>query len=65
MHGLAGAGVFKGEGRGLRAGFQDAVFDAGVEEVFGGLFGDGETLRLNESAGVLRDAIELVLQRCF
>ena len=59
------AGVFEGEGRSLRAGLQDAVFDAGIEEVCGGFFGDGEALRLDEGAGVLGDAIESVLQRCF
>ena len=60
-----GDGVFEGEGWGLGSGFQDAVFDAGVEEVFGGLFGDGEAFGLDEGAGVLGDAVELVLQRLF
>ena len=65
VDGLFGEGVFEGEGGGLRSSLQDAVFDAGVEEVFGGLFGDGETFGLDEGAGVLGDAVELVLQRFF
>jgi hypothetical protein len=63
--GLAGAGVFEGEGRGLRSDLQDAVFDAGIEEFFGRFFGDDKALGLNEGAGVLGDAIELVLERGF
>ena len=62
VDGFVGAGVFEGEGWGLGSGFQDAVFDAGVEEVGSGFFGDGETLGLDEGAGVLGDAVELVLQ---
>jgi hypothetical protein len=58
-----GEGVFKREGRSLRPGFQDTVFDTGVEEVFGRLFGDSETLGLDQSTGVLRDAIQLILKR--
>ncbi len=65
VDGFVGAGVFEGEGRGLGADLQDAVFDAGVEEVGGGLFGDGEALGLDEGSGVLGDAVELVLQRLF
>ena len=61
--GFAGEGVLEGEGRSLRSAFQGAVLDAGVEEVFGRLFGDGETLGLDEGAGVLGDAIELILER--
>jgi hypothetical protein len=59
--GFVGARVFEGEGRGLGSGFEDAVFDASVEEVFGCFFGDGETFGLDEGAGVLGDAVELVL----
>ena len=40
---------------------EDAVFDAGVEEVFGRSFRDGETLGLDKCAGVLGNAIESVL----
>ena len=58
---LFGEGVFEGERGGLRPGLQDAVFDAGVEEVFGCLFGHCEALGLDEGAGVLGDAVELVL----
>jgi hypothetical protein len=63
VDGLVGKGVFESEGRGLRPDVQDAVFDAGVEEVCGRSFGDGETLGLDEGAGVLRDAVESVLER--
>ncbi len=65
MDGLAGAGVFEREVWCLLAGFQDAIFDAGIEEVLGGSFGDGKALRLHEGASVLGDAVELILQRCF
>jgi hypothetical protein len=61
--GLVGEGVLEGEVRSLRADAQDAVFDAGVEEVFGRSFGDGETFGLDEGAGVLGDAVEPVLER--
>ena len=60
---LVGEGVLKGEGRSLRSDLQDAVLDAGIEEVFGRSFRDGETLGLDEGAGVLGDAVETVLQR--
>jgi len=36
--GPLGEGVFESKGWGLDPGFQDTVFDAGVEEVFGGFF---------------------------
>jgi hypothetical protein len=65
VDGFVGEGVFEGEGWSFSSGFQDAVFDAGVEEVFGSLFGDGETFGLDEGSGVLGDAVELVLQRLF
>ncbi len=55
----------QGEGRGLRAYGEDAVFDAGGEEVGDGLFGDGEAFGLDECPGVLRDLVELVLKRRF
>ena len=58
-----GEGVFKCEGRSLCSGFQDTIFNAGVEEVFGRLFGDRETLGLDQSSGVLRDAVQLILKR--
>jgi hypothetical protein len=38
--GFVGEGIFEGEGWSFGSGFEDSVFDAGVEEVFGGLFGD-------------------------
>ena len=44
-------------------GAQDAVFDAGGEELGGLLLRDGQPLGLNQGAGVLRDAVEFVLQR--
>src|ERR1700677_2518578 len=56
-------GVFQNEGRSLRSDLQDAVLDAGIEEVFSRLFGDGETLWLDEVARVLGDAVEPVLKR--
>src|ERR1700677_2912740 len=58
-----GEGVFQNEGRSLRSDLQDAVLDAGIEEVFGRLLGDGETLWLDEGASVLGDAVEPVLKR--
>ena len=51
----------EGEGWGLCAGFEDAVFDAGGEEFGGGLLGDGEALGLDELAGVCGDGVELIL----
>ena len=54
----------EGELRGLCAGFEDAVFDAGVEEVYDGLFGDGEALGLDEGASVLGDGVEFFLKGC-
>ncbi len=54
--GFAGAGVLQGEGRGLSAGWEDAVLDAGGEEL-----GDGEALGLDEGASILGDAVELLL----
>ena len=62
-YGFAGAGVLEGEGRGLRANGEDAVLDAGAEEVGDHLLRDGEALGLNESASVLGDLVELVLER--
>ena len=47
---------------GLCAYLQDAVFNAGGEELGGGEFGDGEALGLDEGAGVLGDAVEGVLE---
>ena len=58
---LAGDGVLEGEGRGLCAGFEDAVFDAGGQEFGGGLLGDGEALGLDQLTGVGGDGVELVL----
>ena len=55
--------VFESESRSLRPGFQCAVLDAGVEEIFGRLFGDCEALRLDEGACILRDAVQLILKR--
>ncbi len=57
VDGFVGEGVFESEGWSFGSGFQDAVFDAGVEEVFGRLFGDGETFGLDEGTGVLGDAV--------
>jgi hypothetical protein len=54
-------GVLQGEGRSLLSDLQDAVLDAGVEEVCGRFFRDGETLGLDKCAGVLGNAIESVL----
>jgi hypothetical protein len=59
--GLVRESVFKGEGRSLCSDLQDTVLDAGVEEICGCFFGDCETLGLHEGAGVLGDAVELVL----
>jgi hypothetical protein len=61
VDGLLRDGVFKGEGRSLCSNLHDPVLDAGVEEVCGRFLGDGETLGLDEGAGVLGDAIESVL----
>jgi hypothetical protein len=60
---FVGEGVFECEGWSLRPGFQDEVLDTSVEEIFGRLFGDRETFGLDECTGVLRDAVELVLER--
>lgn len=60
---LVGSGVGKCERGGFRAGCEDAVFDASGEELGDGLFGEGEALGLDQSAGVLGDAVELVLKR--
>jgi hypothetical protein len=60
---LVGEGVLEGEDRRLRANVQDAVLDARVEEVFGCSFRDSEAFGLDEGAGVLRNAVEPVLER--
>src|ERR1700743_2537720 len=59
---FVGESVFEDEGRGLGADLQDAVFDTGIEEVCSRFFRDGETLRLDERAGVGGYGVELVLQ---
>lgn len=64
MDEFAGGCVGEREGRGRGAGLENAVFNAGGEELGDGALGEGEALGLDESAGVLRDAVELVLQRC-
>ena len=46
----------------LVPGLQCAVFYAALEEFRDRTFGDGETLFLHETAGVLRDLVELGLQ---
>ena len=48
--------------RGRGADGEDAVFDAGGEELFDGALADGEALRLHEVAGVGGDLVELVLK---
>jgi len=55
--------IFQGESRSMRSGFHHAFFDPGVEKVFGRFFGDCETFGLDECAGVLCDAIQLILKR--
>ena len=60
-NGLAGDGVLEGEGRGQRAGFEDAVFDAGGQQLRRGPLGDSEALGLDELASVGCDGVELVL----
>ena len=60
---LAGQRVGQREVRGQRADGQDAVFNAGGEEIRGMLLGDGEPFGLDQRAGVLGDAVEFVLQR--
>ncbi len=62
---FAGAGVGKRKRRRLRAGLEDAVFNTGCEEFSHRLLGEGEAFGLDEGAGVLGDAVELVLQRGF
>jgi hypothetical protein len=59
---LAVDGVGKREGRGRGADGEDAVFDAGGEQFVDGCVGDGETLGLDESAGLRGDAVELGLE---
>ena len=60
--GFAFESLFESEGWSLLSDLQDAVFDAGVEEVCSRLFGDGQALGLDEGAGVLGDAVQLVLK---
>jgi len=59
---LAGGGVGKVEERGRVADLENAIFDAGGEELCGGVFGDGEAIGLHEIAGAGGDGVELVLE---
>jgi len=63
VDGLMSEGVFKREDRSLRSGLQDPVLDTGVEEIFSRFFRDGETFRLYEGTGILRDAVKLILEQ--
>ncbi len=63
VDGLAGERVLQGEVWGGGAGLQDAVFDAGGEELFDVALGDGEAFGLDEGAGVLGDGVESILER--
>ena len=63
MDRLARASVLKREAGGSTVYRKNTVFYAGIEEVRGRLFRDGETVGLDELAGVLGDAIELVLKK--
>ncbi len=60
---FAGGGVRQGEAGGGGADGQDAVFDAGGEEVVDGVVGNGEPLGLHERAGLGGDVVELGLER--
>jgi len=60
--GLACACVRQRESRCGGAGLEDAVFDAGGEELGDGLLGEGEALGLHEGPRVLSDAVELILE---
>ena len=53
-----GGGVGEIEGRSGGADGEDAVLDAGGEEVVNGGVGDGETVRLDERAGLRGDVVE-------
>ena len=57
-----GEGVLESEVRSRGTYGEDEGFDAGGEEVVDGVVGDGETLGLDELAGVGRDGVELVLE---
>ena len=54
--------VGQGEAGGLSSDGEDAVFDAGSEELLDGALTDGEALRLNQVAGLGGDFVELVLE---
>src|ERR1039457_2743360 len=60
---LAGKRIGQRELRRLRASAKNAAFDAGSEEFRGLSFRDGQPLRLNQGARILRNAVEFVLQR--
>jgi hypothetical protein len=55
-------GVFEGELGGDGADGEDAVFNAGGEELGDGALADGQALGLHQVAGVGGDLVELVLQ---
>ena len=57
-----GCGVGEVEAGGGGAVGEDAVFDAGGEEVLHGGVGDGETAGLDQSAGLGGDVVELALE---
>jgi hypothetical protein len=54
--------VGQGEGGGLGSGGEDAVLDAGSEELLDRAFTDGEALRLDQVTGLGGDVVELVLE---
>jgi len=60
----AAGGVFEFELGGDGADGEDAVFNAGVEEIGDGALADGQALLLHQVAGVGGDLVELVLQGC-
>ena len=58
----AAGGVFERELGGDGADGEDAVFNAGGEELGDGALADGQALGLHQVAGVGGDLVELVLQ---
>ena len=68
--GIRRGGVAEGGGRGVGeieaggggADGEDAVFDAGGEEVLHGGVGDGEAAGLDQGAGLSGDVVELGLE---